>query len=103
MIKYTTARTASGNYDFMIAKYGYQWFLDHQTLQEAIDQLKVAEKLDGVDLDLIPEEGKMNVEQFLSINSKNSLNLKDMEDMKDYFRGISENNLAHLCPKLKKS
>ena len=102
-MKYTTARISTGNYDFMIAKYGYQWFMDYKTAEEAIEQMKIAAQLDEIPYDMIPEEGKMNVQRFLKVNSKNSLNLREIEKMKDYFRGISEKNLAYLCPKLVKN
>ena len=35
LMKYTSTRTASGNFDFMIAKYGYKWTLDVLNLEEA--------------------------------------------------------------------
>ena len=44
LMKYTTARTASGGYDFYIAKYGYRWTLDVISLQEAADMKRLSER-----------------------------------------------------------
>ena len=43
-MKYTTAKTAGGGYDFYIAKYGYQWTLDVLSLQEAGDLKRLTDR-----------------------------------------------------------
>eukprot|EP00092_Neocalanus_flemingeri_P062185 GFUD01074965.1.p1 GENE.GFUD01074965.1~~GFUD01074965.1.p1 ORF type:complete len:256 (+),score=74.60 GFUD01074965.1:39-806(+) len=100
LIKYTTARTASGNYDFMIANYGYSWTLDILTAQEELKRLQYSDKHGGVDLDMVPEEGRNDVIEFVKIHSKTSITLQEKEDQTIYFRSISERSLAYLCPKV---
>ena len=99
-MKYTTAKTAGGGYDFYIAKYGYHWTLDVLSLQEAGDLRRLSDRLGEIGVDMLPDEAKRDVVEFVRINSKYSLTLEEKEQQEAYFRTQSEKNLAGLCPKL---
>ncbi len=57
-------------------------------------------KLDGVPMDLLPEEAKNGVLDFIRMQTRHSISPEEKEQQTRYFRGLSERSLAYLCPKL---
>jgi hypothetical protein len=102
LMKFTAGRKEGGNYDFMIATYGYSWTLDVLTKEETMQSLETQEKLDGVPKDMIPEAAKTDVLDFIEMQTKLSISVLETEEQTDYFRGLSEKALAYLCPKIDK-
>ena len=102
LMKYTSARLASGNYDFMIANYGYTWTLNLLTKDDALRAWQVSDVLGGVPVGMLPEEARNDVVEFVRINSDNSITMADAEKQKKMFRGKSEKSLAELCPTVNK-
>ena len=104
LLKYTIAKTASGNLDMMIAKHGYQWLLNSLETSEASEKQTVEEMLGEVPQDMLPEEAKSDVIKFIKLqtkaNAKTSLGVKEMDDQVKYFRTLSQNNLDFMCPKV---
>lgn len=101
-MKYTSAKKASGNYDFLIANYGYTWTLDIETAEDTLKKIKAEARLAGVPADLIPDEGRTDVLDFIRVQSQASITMADKEHQTNYFRSLSERSLAFLCPKLNK-
>ena len=104
MLKYTIAKTASGNLDMMIAKHGYQWLLNSLETSEANEKQTVEDMLGEVPQDMLPEEAKSDVIKFIKLQTKakakTSLGVKEMDDQVKYFRTLSQNNLDFMCPKV---
>ena len=58
------------------------------------------DRLGDIGVEMLPDEAKKDVVEFVRINSKYSLTLEEKEQQEAYFRTQSEKNLAGLCPKL---
>lgn len=100
LVKYTAGRTPQGNYDFLVANYGYSWTLDVMSLEEAQEALRTGHRLEGVGLELLPEEARQDLLAFLRLQTQHSISLAEKEQQTEYFRSLSQRSLAYLCPKL---
>ena len=100
LMKFTSGRNEAGNYDFMIASYGYSWTLDVFTEEDAIKSFQTTDNVEGVPKDMLPDAAKTDVLDFVKIQTKLSISLQEKEQQTEYFRSLSERSLAYLCPKM---
>merc|ERR1712025_760009 len=104
-IQYASARMPNGNYDFMIANYGYSWKMDILTTEEKMKSFDLSNMIkntagivDGVSFDMLPEEAKekmvRDVSSFVNINRKTSITMQEKDTQMKFFRDQSQEALA---------
>jgi len=110
-IQYVSARMPNGNYDFMIANYGYSWVMDVLSPEEQVKRLDLgqmiaatASTVDGVPQDMLPQQAKeaivKDVTHFVNINSKTAITMQEKDAQMEYFRDQSQEALARICPSI---
>ena len=98
LLKYSVAKTPSGNYDFLIANHGMDWTLD--TVSEEEREKLLEEKLGnikGVLVEDLPDVGRTDILNWFEFQTNPSRTFQEIENELETLRARSEKSLSIFC------